>query len=276
MDIELDLQLETVAPVSPEQPPLWFVFQEHGLLIAEDPAQPPLPEFTDPLYLGLPPDAGYFIGWLGGRPCYAARLESEVPAPAGFFPEQLRRLVGRLDDNRFAMAGRASQVLTWARNHRFCSRCGEPTRQHERDFAMVCPDCGYSQYPRITPCVIMLVTRGEEALLAHSPRFPEGFYSCLAGFMEPGETAEQAVRREIMEETAIEVCNLRYHGSQSWPFPHSLMLGFRAEYRGGDIRVDGEEILDARWWRVEELPGIPPRGSIARNLIDDWVREVAG
>lgn len=276
MDIELDLQLDSVAPAAAELPPLWFVFREEGLLVTEDPSLPPLPEYADSLYPGLPRDAGLFIGWLRGRPCYAAWLDRENVAPEGFYTEPLRRLIGRLDDHYFAMAGRASQVLTWYRNHRFCSRCGQPARAHHRDLAMECPECGYRQYPRITPCVIMLVTRGDEALLAHSPRFPEGFYSCLAGFMEPGETAEQAVRREVMEETAIEIRDLRYHGSQSWPFPHSLMLGFRAEHRGGEIRVDGEEIQDARWWRVEELPRIPPQGSIARTLIDDWVREVAG
>lgn len=276
MDIELNLHLDTVPPRAPERPPIWFIFRDQELLVAEDPALPLLPEHPDSFELGLSRGAGLFIGWIGRRPCYAAVLDRELPPPAGFYSEPLRRLIGRLDDSAFAMAGRASQVLTWFRNHRYCSRCGEPTRRHERDLAMVCEACGYHQYPRITPCVIMLVTRGDEALLAHSPRFPEGFYSCLAGFMEPGETAEQAVRREVMEETAVEVCNLRYHGSQSWPFPHSLMLGFRAEHRAGEIRIDGEEIVDARWWRVGELPRIPPTGSIARALIDDWVRQVAG
>lgn len=275
MDIELDLQLLTEAPASPDQPPFWFLFRDGALLVCEDPAMPPLPEHDDPLYLGLPRDEGLFIGRLFGRPCFAVSLEPDAPAPEGYYPEPLRRLTGRLEEHYFVMAGRASQVLTWLQNHRFCSRCGHPTRAHERDLAMVCAQCGYSQYPRITPCVIMLVTRGDQALLARSPRFPEGFYSCLAGFMEPGETAEQAVRREVMEETAVEIRDLRYYGSQSWPFPHSLMLGFRAEHRGGEIHVDGEEIVDAQWWRVGELPRIPPQGSIARALIDDWVGGVA-
>ena len=136
---------------------------------------------------------------------------------------------------------------------------------------MTCAGCGYFQYPRITPCIITLVTDGEHALLGRSARFPEGFYSCLAGFMEAGETAEQALAREVMEESGISVKNLQYLNSQSWPFPHSLMLGFMAEYAGGEIRIDDDEIFDAAWFHYQDLPMVPPPGSIARSLIDQWI-----
>lgn len=273
MDIELDINLDPAPPEAPLGPPRWFLMQDDRLLVSEDPNLPLLPESPDAASLGLAPDAVHYLGRLAGRECFAAAVQTPPP---GFYPEPLRRLLGRMDEGAFAMASRAVQVLNWYRNHRFCSRCGTAAESHARDKAMVCPHCGYSQYPRITPCVIMLVTRGDEALLARSPRFPEGFYSCLAGFMEPGETAEQAVRREVREETALEIANLRYYGSQPWPFPHSLMLGFRAHHRAGEICVDGEEITDARWWRADELPRVPPQGSIARALIDDWLHGVTG
>lgn len=137
---------------------------------------------------------------------------------------------------------------------------------------MVCPACDYIQYPRITPCIITLVLNGDRALLAHGAGFPSGMFSCLAGFMEPGEDAEHAVQREVWEETRLRVGNLRYHGSQSWPFPHSLMLAFFAEYQGGEITPDGHEILQADWFERDRLPVIPPPGSISRALIDSWVQ----
>jgi NAD+ diphosphatase len=139
---------------------------------------------------------------------------------------------------------------------------------------MICDHCGYTQYPRISPCVIMLVSRADEVLLGRAARYPEGMFSCLAGFIEPGETAEQAVAREVYEETAIQVAEVRYHSSQSWPFPHSLMLGFHADYAGGEIALLDDEIVEANWYRAEQLPMVPPKGSIARSLIDSWCSSV--
>lgn len=244
-----------------------FVFR-HGMLMVSGNGRP-----VDGSQLDLPDVPRVYLGRLHGCHCQAVELAEEHPLPPEVQPGDLRRLLTCLDEYEFAMASRAAQVLVWRRDHRFCSRCGTPTREHERDLAMVCQACDYAQYPRITPCVIMLVTRGREALLARSPRFRVPMFSCLAGFMEAGETAEQAVAREVLEETGIRVGNLRYHGSQSWPFPHSLMLAFRAEWESGEIVIDPRELAEARWFRPEELPSIPPPGSIARSLIDSWLAE---
>ena len=182
---------------------------------------------------------------------------------------------GRSTEVEWAIAGRAVQIAEWARTHRFCGRCGTPTELSATDRSMKCPACGLMAYPRLAPAMITLVTRGEgdeqEALLARGVQFRAPMYSCLAGFVEPGESLEQAVVREVREEVGIEVGNVRYWGSQPWPFPHSLMIGFQAEWVSGDIVCDPAEILDAQWYRRDSLPNIPPRISIARKLIDAWL-----
>ncbi len=272
MEPQPDIILDTVPPEDGDAP-LWFLFREHRLVVTDGAGPLSLPAAAEPGELGLMPRDIHYLGRLGAHPCFTAEWPAAEPAQAGYQEHSLRGLLNHLDDARFTMASRAFQLLRWYRDHRYCGRCGHATRPHERDKAMICPQCDHRQYPRITPCVIMLVTRGERALLGRSSRFPEGFYSCLAGFMEPGESAEQAVQREVREETGLEVDDIRYHGSQPWPFPHSLMLGFRARYRSGEIAVDGEEILDAHWWRADELPRVPPQGSIARALIDAWLAE---
>lgn len=249
---------------------LWFVFQEGRLLVSTE--GPLIPRVRLPVEAAV---EEHYLGRLRGCHCIAVELPGDLPPPDGLEPGDLRRMLGLFDEHEFSMASRASQVLTWRRNHRFCSRCGARTHSHERDMAMICASCDYTQYPRITPCVIMLVTREREALLARSTRFRIPMFSCLAGFMEAGETAEQAVMREVLEETGLQVHNLRYHGSQSWPFPHSLMLGFRAEYLEGDLRVDEQELAEAHWFRPDALPMVPPRGSIARSLIEAWMAETA-
>ena len=252
----------------------WFLFHEGQILISDDRPQDPFPVFDPRFVEGMDGLERHYLGMLDDTHCMAVELPEPGLSVPGLYTESLRRLLVRLDHAQFAMFSRASQVLSWRRNHAFCSRCGQPARPDLSERTMICDACGYTQYPRITPCVIMLVTRGEEALLARSARFPEGFFSCLAGFMEPGETAEQAVAREVMEETGLSITNLRYHGSQSWPFPHSLMLGFTADYAGGEIRLEDDEIVEAHWYRPEQLPMMPPQGSIARSLIDTWCSSI--
>ncbi len=187
----------------------------------------------------------------------------------------LRGLYGRLPERLFAMAGRARQIVEWLRTHRFCGCCGEPTVVHEHELALGCPACGRVHYPRVSPAVIMLVRRGHAMLLARAHGFPEGVYSTLAGFVEPGESLEQAVAREVREEVGVRLRDIRYFGSQPWPFPHSLMIGFTAEYAGGELALDDREIADAAWFTGDRLPRLPPRISIARRLIDAFVGEVA-
>jgi NAD+ diphosphatase len=185
----------------------------------------------------------------------------------------LRSLYGRLDEDLFSVAGRAVQIVEWHRTHRYCGRCGVETEDLPGERARVCPRCGLTSYPRLSPAVIVLVTRGDgdEVLLARSHHFPAGMYSILAGFVEPGESLEEAVVREIGEEAGIELSGLRYFGSQPWPYPNSLMIGFTATYAGGEIRLDEREIADAAWFGRDNLPLLPGRPSIARRMLDRWL-----
>ena len=216
----------------------------------------------------------HFLGMHGDEAVWA------IDVPQGEDPSygaavDLFSYFGRSTEVEWAIAGRAVQIAEWARTHRFCGRCGTPTELSATDRSMKCPACGLMAYPRLAPAMITLVTRGEgdeqEALLARGVQFRAPMYSCLAGFVEPGESLEQAVVREVREEVGIEVGNVRYWGSQPWPFPHSLMIGFQAEWVSGDIVCDPAEILDAQWYRRDSLPNIPPRISIARKLIDAWL-----
>jgi len=172
-------------------------------------------------------------------------------------------------------AGRAVQLVEWRRTTRFCGRCGAPTEVVAGERAVRCPACGLTSYPRLAPAVIVLVRRGRQALLARNARFRGRMFSALAGFVEPGETLEETVRREVAEEVGLQLGALRYFASQPWPFPHSLMVGFFAEWAAGEVAVDGVEIAEAHWFGPEALPDVPPPVSIARRLIDTWVAEVA-
>jgi NAD+ diphosphatase len=181
----------------------------------------------------------------------------------------------RLPDPLLALAARAFQVVEWDRTHRYCGRCATPTRDKAGERAKECPACGYVAYPRVSPAMMALVTRGREILLARAHRFPPGMFSALAGFVEPGETIEDCLAREVREEVGVEVRDLRYFGSQSWAFPHSLMIAFTAEYAGGDVRCEDAEIAEARWFAADALPVLPPSVSIARRLIDETARRLA-
>jgi NAD+ diphosphatase len=174
----------------------------------------------------------------------------------------------------FYLAGRAQQVIEWHNTHQHCGRCGGAMEDHRADRAKVCSGCGLINYPRIAPSIIVLVTKGEEMLLARNAQWPTGMYSTLAGFVEVGESIEQTVHREVEEEVGLQVDNLNYLGSQSWPFPNSLMLGFHAEYAGGEIICDATEIADAKWFSHDALPNIPPGTAISRWLIDDFIDQV--
>jgi len=173
-----------------------------------------------------------------------------------------------MDEEIIWTAGRANQLATWNRNHQYCGSCGFSFEDKKDERAKICPQCGLINYPRLSPAVIVAVMRGNNILLARNKRFKMPFYSVLAGFVEPGETLELCVQREVAEEVGVTVKNIRYFGSQPWPFPDSLMIAFLADYAGGEIRVDGSEIMEAKWFSKESLPNIPPQISIARQLID--------
>jgi NAD+ diphosphatase len=222
-----------------------------------------------------PTDDGWtthFLGILDGVACWGVDVPVEAD-PSDGAAIDLHAYFGRASEEEWLVAGRAVQLVEWARTHRFCGRCATPTVPSAGERAMRCPACGLLAYPRLAPAMITLVTRGDTALLARGIQWNIPMYSCVAGFVEPGESLEGAVVREVREEVGIDVTAVRYQGSQPWPFPHSLMLGFRAEHASGEIVCDPTEIADAGWYRRDELPMIPPGISIARKLIDAWVAE---
>jgi len=210
----------------------------------------------------------HFLGLLGNRPCIAIDVGDDAVEPAGMRFVGLRALFFKVPDDLLALAARAFQVVDFDRNHRFCGRCGTSTRSRDNERAKECPACGLTVYPRVSPAMMALVTRGKEMLLARANRFATGMFSALAGFVEPGETIEDCVRREVREEVGVEVADITYFASQSWAFPHSLMIAYTATWAGGDIRIDDAEIAEARWFHVDELPKLPMSVSIARRLID--------
>src|SRR5208337_1748639 len=212
--------------------------------------------------------SSHYLGTLNGLNCYTAEVDGNAADTDGMSFQALRPLLGLLDDEFFSVAGRAFQIIHWERTHQFCGRCGGRTRLKTGERARECPNCGLVIYPEISPAMIVAVVKGDEILLARSHRFRTAFYSVLAGFVEPGETFEETVRREVREEVGIEVGNIRYFGSQSWPFPNSLMVGFTADYESGEIRIDESEIVDAAWFALNNLPVVPRTGTIARRLID--------
>lgn len=217
-------------------------------------------------------NAAFYIGRTGTQNCFAADSTLvDLDALSNGEWLSLYQAYHRFDAATASLCGRAAQLQSWLTEHRFCSRCGTACARHDVEFAMVCPSCHFYQYPRINPCIIVLITRGEKALLAQGTRFPEGFYSCLAGFVEAGETPEEAVHREVKEEVGIEIDGLYYQGSQSWPFPHSLMLGYRAEWKAGEITPEPSEIVAADWFDKHALPNTPSKGSIASQLIESWL-----
>ena len=210
----------------------------------------------------------HYLGTLAGQDCWALLLPE---APAGWAPVALRAAMLRFDAPLAGLASRAAQVLEWDRSHRYCGVCGTPTELLPGERARVCPACKHSAYPRLSPAMMALVWRPGELLLARSPHYAKGMYSALAGFVEAGESLEDCVHREVAEEVGLQVQGLRYYGSQSWPFPHSLMVAYTAEYASGLIVPQADEIEDAQWFALDALPGIPPRFSIAGHLIRDTV-----
>ncbi len=276
-----------------ETPPqsLWFIVRDHQLLVeagppnhapTEDPRACPRPSFAriprgaDPGHLGLTPSSPIYLGQLGDSHCFAATATGDCDTPTGHNWYSLRALFGVLGDDAFSLAGRAQQLLDWDLTHRFCGRCASPTDFSTSERSRVCPQCGLVAFPRLAPAVMVQIRRlPNEILLARSPHFPVGMYSSLAGFAEPGESLEQTIEREVLEEVGVRVTNLRYFASQNWPFPHSMMIAFVADWDGGDICTDADEIESAAWFRIDELPLIPSPISIARKLIDSVVVEMS-
>ncbi len=258
-------------PAEPGLPALWFAFRGEQMLMELADGGVCLPLRPDLSPYGLSPLRRQFLGTLDGRPAWSAELPPDAHTPSGTAYLGLRETYGKLPNEQFWVACRAVQVKDWDRNHQFCGRCGSPMEARPEERVKACPACALLNYPRISPAVIVAVTRGDRILLARARRFASRFYSVIAGFVEAGETLEECVHREVEEETGIRVHNLHYFGSQPWPFPDSLMIAFTADHAAGEIRIDETEIAEADWFRVGELPDIPGPISIARRLIDHFV-----
>jgi NAD+ diphosphatase len=263
----------TAAPLEAAQDATVFAFRGNDLLVRlpSEGAAHALPSKRDLDTAGLIPVRTQPLGWLDDRPCFAAELPEETPLPEGLACLSLRKLHGRMDDVLFDVAGMAYQVQDWDRTHQFCSTCGERVLPAEGERAKRCGRCGVQYFPRITPATIVLVEDGDQILMTRGPRFPKGMYGLVAGFVEPGETLEACVAREVQEETGIEIQDIVYFGSQPWPFPHQIMLGFFARRAGGELRVNLDELEEAAFFRRDALPALPPPLSIARKLIDTWL-----
>jgi NAD+ diphosphatase len=251
----------------------WFIFTSSKLLVVEDGGSLTVPLLQTPVHMHLDVTRQQRIGVVDGVDCYAAEVAGRDAAPAGWQFHGLRSIYGRLPETLFKMAMLAVHVLEWDRTSLFCGRCGAPLTMRGDVRAKECAACNALVFPRISPAVIVAIERGDRLLLARASRFAEEIYSVLAGFVEPGETLEETVYREVKEEVGITVKNIRYFGSQPWPFPDSLMVGFTAEYDAGEIAIDGEEIVAAQWFTVDQLPSIPGRISIARRLIDAFIEK---
>ncbi|WP_326519152.1 NAD(+) diphosphatase [Acinetobacter sp. CAAS 2-6] len=234
---------------------LAYIFHEQKLLVDEQFQLPQVERLEDDLL------------FTEGDHVIARDLLDSETIPEGFQLVPIRQLVTIWDRTQFEQASRAVQLLEWRRNHKFCSHCGYATEIHPTQYAMVCPACKYSQYPRIQPCVITIITKGNEILLAQSIRNKGKMYGLIAGFVEVGETLEQAVERETLEEVGVKVKNIRYISSQPWPFPSNLMIAFHAEYDSGEIKIQEDEIYDAAFFKFDQLPEIPFKGSVAHAMI---------
>lgn len=260
-----------VPPKRPPGPAWWFAFQGNRLLVRLEESSVSIPYLVDFGELGLTALQKHYLGNLDHCDCYAVELPDGITPPAGMFFEGLRQAYGRLDETLFWVAARAIQIVDWGRTHQFCGRCGIQMETSTTERAKRCPKCGLLHFPRLAPAIIVLVERGPELLMARSRHFLPGVYSVIAGFVEPGESLEETVVREVKEEVGLAVKEIRYFGSQPWPFPHSLMIGFTAAYADGEIILDDREIEDAGWFTVDKLPALPGEISIARRLIEWFI-----
>ncbi len=244
----------------PDSDPLYFPVRKRQLLVG--------PDFT---YLpGIELELIY-IGTLEERDCYCAELPDDFEAPQNMQYCGLRELYAVLDMEMLGIASRAVQMADHFRINRYCGVCAGKTEYVPEETGMRCVECEHIAYPRISPAIIVLIFKGDRVLMAQGIRAPEGRYGLIAGFVEPGETLEHAVHREVLEEVGVRIKEPGYFGSQPWPFPSSLMIGFTAEYESGEIAIDPVEIKDAKWFDIDNLPGLPGKLSISAALIQNFI-----
>ncbi|MDT8440120.1 MAG: NAD(+) diphosphatase [Desulfuromonadales bacterium] len=262
--LAVGLRLET-PDRDPGEPGCWLLLQGSRLWLADSRHGPSLPT-------GKPPCAGtesaLYIGAWQGRPCRLLQLASDAAPPAGLTAVRYTDDEPQLAIDLLSLAGLGRMIGHWESNNRFCSTCGAPLQRLPGEWGKTCSSCRVHHFPHIHPCAIVLVQRPGEVLLTRKAGWAPNRYSLVAGFVEMGECLEEAAAREVAEETGIAINSLRYLGSQCWPFPAQLMCGFVAEYAGGELRIDANELEDARWFAIDRLPALPPKRSIARYILD--------
>lgn len=256
---------------NPKDCSYWFIFYLDRLLIKVNDDKAGIPFAKSLAELNIRDVKKLYLGTLNGYPCYCAEVSSDTAKSDGMNFKGLRSLYGDLEESIFLLAGKAFQIVNWDKTHQYCGRCGSETYTMVGERAKKCPKCGDVSYPVLSPAVITAIIKDNKILLAHNRSFKGNMYSLIAGFAEPGETLEECVKREIMEEVGLHVKDIKYFGSQPWPFPNSLMIGFTAHYESGEISADGEEIAAAGWYDVNNLPELPSEVSIARRIINWYI-----
>jgi len=254
----------------PEAEGHWLIVQNQGLIVVPEGEGFRLPTGRRPAALdgsGEP----FWLGTFKGTPCWVAELPREATLPPGLHRETLVPMQGtKLPDDLLSLGGMAMQALWWESTSGHCPRCGEGTTRIEGEWGKSCPKCRYEHYPHLHPAVIVLVRDGDRCLLARKAIWAPGRYALVAGFVDNGESLEGAVRREVKEEVGVDVDDIQYVGSQNWPFPSQLMVGFVARYAGGEVTVDREELEDARWFPKGQLPSRPSHHSIAGFILKNY------
>lgn len=252
---------------------LCFVFNNDKLLVKMDNGRIVIPNDNDVSTLSIDLNNLNFLMTEDNKDFFYGEVHTSLPEACEFKFYKLRILINLLDNSLFNLAAKAFHLLKWNDTYKYCNKCGTLLKDKEDETAKICPNCGFITYPRISPAIITAVVKDDKLLLAHNTNFPKDMYSVLAGFVEPGETFEDCVRREVFEEVGINVKNIKYFGSQPWPFPDSLMIAFTCEYADGELKVDGVEIDDASFYGIDEFPNLPSGGSIARRLIDWFINK---
>jgi NAD+ diphosphatase len=253
----------------------WFVFRGHDLVVRDpnDGSFVEVPVARQLSELGVTAIRSQVLGHFDGRPACCVEIDASTELPPGFVAYSLRRLFGRMEQAVFDVAGTAYQVQYWDKTHQVCAACASVLEYRSGSRSKQCVTCKIEYFPRVAPAMIVLVEDGDMLLMARHSQLPPGMYALVAGFVEPGETLEECVAREVLEETGIEVDDIRYFASQPWPFPHQIMVAFFARKCGGDLRVDKEELEDAQFFHYKNLPMLPPPISVARKLIDAWLEQ---
>ena len=254
-------------------PAYWLPFRGPKLLVQTNERGTSLISATTESMASIQPQNVLYVGTIDDIACMACEVDVDLALPQGWRELDLRSLFGLLDEAAYGVVGYASQLLHWQRTSRYCPVCGTPNGQLGESWGRTCSQCGHIGYPAVIPAVLALVHNGEHILLSHKPGWGKR-YSIFAGFVEPGESLEGCVSREVAEEASIKVADITYYGSQPWPFPTQLMVGFQARYASGEPQADMQELDDVHWFHVDQLPDYPPQLSLSGQLIAAWIKSL--